>query len=101
MMITRRTFVGCLAATVATTPALAQPRNISAQQAHDAAEKGDILLLDIRTREEWRETGIGESAQPVSMHERDFLDRLQSLTEGDKSKPVALICAVGGRSRAS
>lgn len=72
---------------------------MSVAEAHAAAGKGDVLLLDIRTRQEWRQTGVGETALAVSMHEAGFLQRLQALTGGDKSRPVALICAVGGRSR--
>ncbi len=72
---------------------------MTARQAHAAAARGELLLLDIRTRSEWKQTGIGASAQPVSMHEPNFLVRLQQLTHGDKSRPVALICAVGGRSK--
>jgi rhodanese-related sulfurtransferase len=82
------------------TKALATPRRMSVREAHEAAERGDILLLDIRTRAEWKETGVATSAHPVSMHEESFLAKLNALTGGDKSKPVALICAVGGRSRA-
>lgn len=73
---------------------------MTAQEAHTAAQNGEVLLLDIRTRMEWSQTGIGSSAHAVSMHEANFLAKLDQLTGGDKSKPVALICAVGGRSRA-
>ena len=76
-----------------------EPLRMSVQEAHDAAERGDILLLDIRTRAEWQETGVATSALPVSMHEDTFLAKLVQLTGGDKSRPVALICAVGGRSK--
>lgn len=73
---------------------------MSVHEAHEATEAGEILLLDIRTRAEWKETGIATSAHAVSMHEDTFLAKLIHLTGGDRSKPVALICAVGGRSRA-
>ena len=72
---------------------------MSAAEAHAAAGRGDILLLDIRSRQEWQQTGVGEAAHAVSMHEDDFLQRLQSLTAGDKSRPIALICASGNRSK--
>ncbi len=79
---------------------MAAPRRMSVGEAHKAAEAGEILLLDIRSRAEWKETGVATSAHAVSMHEGTFLAKLHALTGGDKSKPVALICAVGGRSKA-
>ena len=100
IFVARRSFLAGVAAIMATTALHAEPRRMTVAEAHAAAGKGDILLLDIRTREEWRQTGIGETALPVSMHESDFLQRLNQLTGGDKSRPVALICAVGGRSQA-
>ena len=96
--LTRRALLVGIAASALVSPLSAEPRKMSVSDAHAAAGRGDILLLDIRTRQEWRETGIGEAALAVSMHESDFLRRLQSLTGGDKSRPIALICAVGGRS---
>ncbi len=96
--LTRRGLIVGIAATLAASPLFAQSRKMSVVDAHAAAKRGEILLLDIRTRYEWRQTGIGETALAVSMHEKDFLSRLRSLTGGDKSRPIALICAVGGRS---
>ena len=97
--LSRRSFVVGMIMALTMDPALsAEALRMSVADAHKAAGRGDVLLLDIRTRKEWHETGIGQTALPVSMHERDFLQRLDQLTGGDKSKPVALICAVGGRS---
>lgn len=103
--LTRRIVLAtALAATaVAVMPvgvAMSAPKTLTVEQAREKALKGDLLLLDIRTRQEWKQTGIGDAALPVSMHERSFLSRLEQLTGGDKNKPVALICATGGRSHA-
>ncbi len=71
---------------------------IDAQAAFKKAEAGELLLLDIRSPQEWKETGTGTGAKKVSMHQPGFLAKLDALTGNDKSKPVALICATGGRS---
>ncbi len=71
---------------------------IGAQAAFKKAEAGELLLLDIRSPQEWKETGTGTGAKKVSMHQPGFLAKLDALTGNDKSKPVALICATGGRS---
>ena len=71
---------------------------IDAQAAFIKAGAGELLLLDIRSPQEWKETGTGTGAKKVSMHQPGFLAKLDALTGNDKTKPVALICATGGRS---
>ena len=68
-------------------------------EAHDAAATGAIVLIDIRRPDEWARTGVGAGAVPIDMRRADFEDMLLRVTEGDKSRPVALICARGVRSR--
>lgn len=79
-------------------PPAAGNETLSVREAHDKAVSGEILLVDIRSPEEWRDTGVGEGAHAVSMHRPDFMARIEAMTGGDKTKPVALICARGGRS---
>ena len=71
---------------------------MTAPQAQKAAEAGDVVFIDIRTPQEWKETGIATSASPVSMHQAGFLQKLDKLIDGDKTKKIALICATGARS---
>lgn len=59
---------------------------------------GEIVLLDIRSREEWAESGVAEGAWPVSMHEDDFAQRLQAILQRYDPSQIGLICATGGRS---
>lgn len=70
----------------------------SATDAADALVAGEITLIDVRSREEWLETGIAQGAWPISMHEKGFQDRFFAARELSGGKPVALICATGGRS---
>lgn len=76
-----------------------EPR-LSAARAHAEAVAGRLLLLDIRTPQEWAKTGIGQGAVALSMHAEGFLEAVARLTGGDRSRPLALICATGGRSGA-
>lgn len=80
---------------VMTTPAYAETPIWSVEEAQRAVQADEVLLLDIRSREEWKETGLAEGALPVSMHESDFGAKLQTLMK--IGKPIALICATGGR----
>ncbi len=61
-------------------------------------QSGEVTLIDIRTPQEWAQTGVAELAQTNSMHEAGFLERLDAMIDGDKDKTIALICATGGRS---
>jgi rhodanese-related sulfurtransferase len=79
--------------------AAAEPQTMSAPEALDAAASGDVVLVDIRSREEWQETGLAEPALPISMHEGGFVQKLMHAMGGDPSRRVALICATGGRTR--
>ncbi|MGC3938169.1 rhodanese-like domain-containing protein [Roseobacter sp. EG26] len=72
---------------------------LSAPDAHSAASNGDILLVDIRRPDEWALTGIGEGAMPLDMRRKDFIAVLTAAVENDTTRPVALICARGVRSR--
>lgn len=83
------------------TGAFAQKAEIwSAAEAHEALLADRLRLLDIRSRDEWLETGVASGAWPVSMHERGFPDRLFTTRDMAGDRPVGLICATGGRSAA-
>lgn len=71
---------------------------ITAEEAHQQAAAGEIILIDIRRPEEWQNTGIGEGALPLDMRRADFVEALDRITSGDRSLPVAVICARGVRS---
>lgn len=72
--------------------------SVDVQTAHQLAQQGDIHLIDIRRPDEWKKTGSGEGATRLDMRRDDFIDELVALTGGDRSAPVALICARGVRS---
>jgi rhodanese-related sulfurtransferase len=82
-------------------PAMAagEPARMSAPVAMAAALKGEVVLVDIRSREEWKQTGLAAPAKPISMHEGGFLQKLMEVADGDRNKPIAIICATGGRTR--
>ena len=70
---------------------------LSVDDAFTMAHREEIILVDIRSRGEWVETGIATVARPVSMYERQFLSRFLTITEEANGRPIALICATGGR----
>lgn len=79
------------------TEAIAGPV-LDAPAAHEQAVAGEITLIDIRRPDEWEKTGSGEGAVRLDMRRDDFVDALDAVIQGDRGKPVALICARGVRS---
>ncbi len=71
---------------------------ISPLQAYENATSGQITLIDIRRPDEWTKTGSGEGANRLDMRRQDFIAKLDEIVGGDRTKPVALICARGVRS---
>lgn len=79
-------------------PAHADAPLMSAPEAFEKLSSGDLVVLDIRSREEWQDSGVAQGALPISMHEKDFLERLQYVLLEYEPEKIAMICATGGRS---
>jgi rhodanese-related sulfurtransferase len=98
MKITRRRFVADMVALAASSVPSHAKGVLTATEAFAKAATGKITLIDIRTPEEWAEIGTGAGAQRLDMRRDDFVFALDKLLGGDRTKPVALICARGFRS---
>jgi rhodanese-related sulfurtransferase len=73
-------------------------RSLDAPTAFRQAEAGEIILIDIRRPDEWQATGTGRGAHLIDLRRADFIETLSRLVEGDRTRPIALICAKGVRS---
>lgn len=89
----------CAAAAVAV-PGIAQAQTpiMSAPDAQAAIESGSMVLLDIRSPQEWADTGVAKGAWPVSMHTPGFGSELSVILRKFSGRKIGLICATGGRS---
>lgn len=76
----------------------ADKETMTALEAYGAAQSGKIILVDIRTPQEWAETGIAEGAVALDMKSKDFVAALGGLRAGFPDRPIALICRTGNRS---
>lgn len=74
------------------------PAKLAADAALDAVRRGEIILVDIRTPEEWKETGIAEGAVAYDMRDKEFVQTLIDLRLAYPDRPIALICRTGNRS---
>lgn len=87
-----------LAMIIATSAVFAQSQKMEAHEAFSAVHNGDLILLDIRSPEEWAQTGVADGALPVTMHDPNFGSNLKEIRAKNPEMPIALICATGGRS---
>jgi rhodanese-related sulfurtransferase len=78
--------------------------DVSNEELEKLLGKG-ITLVDIRTPEEWRQTGIIKGSQTITLFDRngrvakDFVSKFTTAVPTDQ--PVALICRTGNRTRAA
>lgn len=72
-------------------------RHVDAEGAAKLIAEGKVIVVDVRTREEFTE-GHLKGAQNLDILEPDFEARLGKL---DKTKPVLVHCQAGGRSTRS
>ena len=87
-----------LALSLATSPAFAGQTVITAPDAYVAAKAGKIILVDIRTPQEWAQTGVAVGAIRLDMRTKLFMERLTTLRDDNPDTPIALICRSGNRS---
>jgi rhodanese-related sulfurtransferase len=73
--------------------------NLAPAEAHAAAARGEVLLVDIRRPDEWASTGVPEHAHLLQMEDPMFEAKLSRLVGGDRTKPVALFCRTATRTR--
>ncbi|MEX0304920.1 MAG: rhodanese-like domain-containing protein [Leisingera sp.] len=71
---------------------------LTAAEAFAAAWEGEVTLVDIRTPQEWRSSGVPVGSHQIDMRREDFIAALQAAAGPDPAAPVALICARGVRS---
>lgn len=77
---------------------------IEAPRAAALAEAGELFVVDVRGAGEWAQTGVPRGAAEVSLYpspgttNRNFINQVLAAVGGDKSTPIATICATGERS---
>lgn len=79
-------------------PLWAEVTDITPQVAREKALAGEIIVVDIRTPDEWRASGLADVAIPLDMTRPDFVAELRALLDKASGRPVAYICATAGRS---
>jgi rhodanese-related sulfurtransferase len=73
---------------------------MDAETAYSQIGAGKMVLVDVRTPAEWKDTGVAPGAIMLSMGSKDFTKKLKEVVEANPGKQIGLICASGGRSTA-
>ncbi|MFN3912726.1 rhodanese-like domain-containing protein [Hyphomonas sp.] len=76
-------------------------QTVSPRTAHEQAGFGSVLIIDVRTPDEWAQTGIAPGAARITLQDQDFLDKLARAAGGNKDAALAFICRSGMRSGAA
>ena len=85
-------------------PALAGGDVLSSAEALTRARSGEVVIVDVRTIDEWAQTGVPQGAVEVSLLPQwgtpnpNFVEDVLAAMGGDRNAPIALICAAGQRS---
>ena len=86
-----------LAASAASAADLIDPTD-----AHAQAQAGETLIIDVRTPQEWEQTGVPPGAFGVNLYDpggpTGFLRKVMATVGDNLDQPVALICRTGRRS---
>jgi len=97
-MISRRTVLAATgAALVLPSTAMADGQTITAQQANERLQKGELILIDVRTPQEWQQTGVAKGAWMLDMTHRDFGGWLMTAIQRNPDHEIAIICRTGNR----
>jgi rhodanese-related sulfurtransferase len=87
-----------LGATFMAAPAFAEPGALPADSAWQMVQRGEMVVLDVRTPTEWAMTGLPRDSHGINVKDRDFIAQARGAVLGDLDHPIAVICRTGQRS---
>ena len=90
----RLSFLLALVSLSAALHAADKPKDVSVNEAQKLIQEGKVIVLDVRTPEEFKEGHI-EGAVNIDFNGKDFAAKVKKL---DPAKPVLVHCQGGGRS---
>ena len=79
-------------------------KSLNLQEAHDSYIDNKIIIVDVRTKKEWKETGIIPNSILLNMHNdnyeenKNFVNDLSAFLSKNLNKSISFICASGSRS---
>ncbi len=96
-----RSILGAAACALLVSGSAFAENSLAADTAFTLVQKGELVLLDVRTPTEWAMTGMPRDAYGVTLQDTDFVAQARGAVQGDLDSPVAVICKSGTRSHAA
>ncbi|MCB9993077.1 MAG: rhodanese-like domain-containing protein [Hyphomicrobiaceae bacterium] len=101
LKLSRRLVLGAGVAAAAAMPIAgfaADDPNITDRSAYDRQQAGQMIIVDVRTPQEWQQTGVAVGAEPIDMNDPQFLQKLAELRQQNPGTEFGFICRSGNRS---
>ena len=82
-------------------------KDISPEEANNLNINNKIIIIDVRNKSEWKETGIipgsnlVQMLNPIFKIRKNFVEEMMEILGEDKRIYAAIICKSGGRSSAA
>ncbi len=78
--------------------AFSPEKDLTNQQTFALQNEEKLILIDVRTPDEWKKIGVAKGAITLSMLDQQFLVELNEIRAKNPEKIIAFICASGNRS---
>ena len=103
-MFAQRLTVAAAAALILLSIAACSPEagpTLTAPEAFEKSQVGQLTLIDIRRPDEWRQTGVADGALRINMvHPQGvtgFVQQVAAELDGQRDTPIGLVCRTGNR----
>ena len=79
--------------------------DVKLEKAYTLYKNNELVIIDIRTKNEWLSTGVIPGSILLNMHDDDykenlsFIKSIEELLSKNRKKNIAFICASGARSK--
>lgn len=83
---------------IAGTTATAEVVSMTPDVAREKALAGEIILIDIRSPDEWAASGVPDVALLVEMTDPNFIEKINAIRAETPEIPLAFSCRSGNRS---
>ncbi len=74
---------------------------LSPRDAYEGAERGEVVIVDVRTPGEWANTGCPRSSHRITLKDAKLIDSVRGLLAQKPEAIVALSCLSGHRAKSA
>ena len=99
--LSRAIYSTIAALSLAHVTAHAEILQLSPEEAYTMSSTRELILIDVRTEAEWRDTGVAEGASMITLQDPDFMGKTLLISDQYPDASIGFICRSGGRSMAA